>query len=79
MPCIDSDQISAVEKSVWGFGQKWWHWARFKRDDYLGEGDLKHAVFDKINELTGEKVDGRVEAVIHLRYLGIYFSPVNFY
>jgi len=79
MPCIDLDQIKAVEKSVWGFGQKWWHWARFKRTDYLGEGDLKRAVFDKIEELTGEKVDGRVEAVIHLRYLGIYFSPVNFY
>lgn len=79
MPCIDLDKILAVEKSVWGFGRKWWHWARFKRSDYLGEGDLKHAVFDKVKELTGETVEGSVKAVIHLRYLGIYFSPVNFY
>ncbi len=79
MPCIDLDEIKELEKNVWGFGSRWWHWARFRRQDYLGQGDLKLAVFDKIQELTGEKVSGRVEALIHLRYLGLYFSPVNFY
>lgn len=79
MPCLDLDEIPQLEKSVWGFGSSWWHWARFKRNDYLGDGDLKQAVFDKVCELTGEKISGRVEAVVHLRYLGIYFSPVNFY
>ena len=79
MPCIDLDHFRDLESSVWGLGQKWWHWARFKRSDYLGHGDLKQAVLDKVFELTGEKMAGRVEAVIHLRYLGVYFSPVNFY
>ncbi len=79
MPCLDLDHIDDVEKSVWGFGKKWWHWARFKRSDYVGKGDLKQAVLDKVFELTKERLTGRVEAVIHLRYLGLYFSPVNFY
>ncbi len=79
MPCIDLDELKALEQSVWGFGTKWWHWARFRRQDYLGDGDLKLAVLNKIQELTGENLAGRVKALIHLRYLGVYFSPVNFY
>ncbi len=62
-----------------GLGEKWWHWARFRRQDYLGQGDLKAAVQDKVHELTGERIEGKVLAVVHLRYLGLYFSPVNFY
>lgn len=79
MPCLDLDELDSVFTKVWGIGQRWWHWARFRRADYLGEGDLKQAVFDKVEELTGERLQGKVVAVIHLRYLGIYFSPVNFY
>ncbi|TOL25460.1 chromosome partitioning protein ParA [Vibrio parahaemolyticus] len=79
MPAIDLDEIGVLEKKVWGFGTRWWHWARFKRDDYLGEGSLKKAVQDKVAELTGVRCSGKVLAVCHLRYLGLYFSPVNFY
>lgn len=79
IPCLDLDHLPQVFNQVWGMGEKWWHWARFHRDDYLGTGDLKLAVQDKVFELTGERLNGRVEAVIHLRYMGIYFSPVNFY
>lgn len=79
MPCIDLDEIEMLQDKVWAFGTRWWHWARFRREDYLGRGDLKQAAFDKVFELTGERIEGRVEAVVHLRYLGIYFSPVNFY
>jgi DUF1365 family protein len=79
MPCLDLDEIEALQSKVWGFGQKWWHWARFKREDYLGSGDLKQAVLDKVHQMSGQTVEGSVKAVIHLRYFGIYFSPVNFY
>ncbi|MGL6257946.1 DUF1365 domain-containing protein [Vibrio sp. WXL210] len=79
MPCIDLDEIEQLQSKVFGFGQRWWHWARFKRDDYLGQGPLKIAVQDKVFELTGVRLSGRVEAVVHLRYLGLFFSPVNFY
>ena len=79
MPCIDLDELDQLYADVWGMGEHWWHWARFRREDYLGEGSLKQAVLDKVFELTEERFSGRVEAVIHLRYFGIYFSPVNFY
>ncbi|KOO05391.1 DUF1365 domain-containing protein [Vibrio nereis] len=79
MPCIDLDELEQLQSNLWCFGTRWWHWARFKRADYLGEGDLKQAVLDKVCDLTGERITGTVKAVIHLRYLGIYFSPVNFY
>ncbi len=79
MPCIDLDDWTALSEKVWGLGDKWWHWARFRREDYLGQGELKLAVQDKVFELTGNRIEGKVLAVIHLRYLGIYFSPVNFY
>jgi DUF1365 family protein len=79
MPCIDLDELDALTSSVVAFGQRWWHWARFKRGDYLGQGCLKKAVQEKVFELSGERITGRVEAVIHLRYFGLYFSPVNFY
>ncbi len=79
MPAIDVDEIDELESKVWGFGTRWWHWARFKRSDYVGQGSLKTAVRDKLTALTGTKCDGKVIAVCHLRYLGFYFSPVNFY
>lgn len=79
MPCLDLDEIPVLTSKVWGLGERWWHWARFKRSDYLGEGNLKQAVQDKVFELTGERFQGKVLAVCHLRYLGLYFSPVNFY
>ncbi|CAM3614663.1 DUF1365 domain-containing protein [Vibrio aquimaris] len=79
MPCLDLDELEGLKTKIWGFGDQWWHWARFKRSDYLGTGDLKHSVLNKVVELGGEHLNGSVKAVIHLRYFGIYFSPVNFY
>ncbi|CAM2885818.1 DUF1365 domain-containing protein [Vibrio rarus] len=79
MPCIDLDEMETLQQTVWGFGQRWWHWARFRRADYVGEGCLKSAVQRKVLQLTGESYSGKVLAVVHLRYLGLYFSPVNFY
>ncbi|MZI95101.1 DUF1365 family protein [Vibrio sp. CAIM 722] len=79
MPCIDLDEWPDLQSRVWGLGERWWHWARLKRSDYVGNGDLKQAVLDKVYQLTGERFSGRVSAVLHLRYLGLYFSPVNFY
>jgi len=40
---------------------------------------LKAAVVDKVESLTGERVDGRVMLLCQLRYAGLYFSPLNLY
>lgn len=79
MPCIDLDEWPMLMGSTCLLGERWWNWARFKRQDYVGQGDLKAAVQQKVAELTGERLTGRVMALIHLRYFGLYFSPVNFY
>ena len=79
MPAIDLDELETLEKTVWGFGQSWWHWARFKNSDYMSGENIKLAVQEKVAELTGMQCRGRVLAVCHLRYFGLYFSPVNFY
>jgi DUF1365 family protein len=96
MWALDLDKLSQLEQSVTGFGFSRWHWARFKRSDYCGEGDLKTALIDKVVELASAQSSssicsepmtklalqlhqGKVVALVHLRYLGLYFSPVNFY
>lgn len=96
MLALDLDELENLEQSVTGFGFSWWHWARFHRRDYCGEGPLKRAVIDKVIELAesaSKEADeffltdhiresllcGRVIALVHLRYFGVYFSPVNFY
>ncbi|UAB69296.1 DUF1365 domain-containing protein [Vibrio sp. SCSIO 43132] len=79
MPCLDLDEVEHLKEKLIGFGDKRWHWARFRREDYVGSGDLKEAVQQKVRDLTGVKLKGKVKAVCHLRYFGIYFSPVNFY
>jgi DUF1365 family protein len=82
MPLINLDELEQLAEQVFWFGFRPWHWARFRRRDYLGEGNLKQAVIKMVNQLTGENLEAtesRVMALLNLRYLGIYFSPVNFY
>lgn len=55
--------------------------SRFIRADYLGDParPLAEAVRQRMAQLTGKPVAGRVCGLLHLRTLGLYFSPVNFY
>lgn len=79
MVCVDLDELPELFNKSIGFGPQWWQPLRFKRSDYLGEGDLKKAIAKKIKQLTGETISGRVMLLCQLRYFGLYFSPVNFY
>lgn len=58
-----------------------WAVNRFCRRDYLGDSSLSlaEAVRQRMQELTGSKVSGKVFGLLNLRTLGLYFSPVNFY
>ncbi|MDC0609507.1 DUF1365 family protein [Vibrio sp.] len=84
MPCINLDDVDALSKRVFLFGQRAWNWARFKKSDYFHchASTLKGAVINKVNELSGQSLSQEsttVMALINLRYAGFYFSPVNFY
>lgn len=62
--------------STRGFAPLW-----FRRADYLrgSVGDLATCVRQKLTELTGQTVSGRVFFLGNLRTWGLYFSPINCY
>ncbi|UTV30069.1 DUF1365 domain-containing protein [Photobacterium atrarenae] len=91
MPWIDLDELDVLQQQVTGFGTGLLNVARFRGADYLrdhhlrdhhekpGLGTLKQQVIDKVFELTGERMQGRVMLLCQLRYAGLYFSPLNLY
>lgn len=80
MVYLDVDEIDALCDRVTGFGRSWFHFARFHRQDYIGGAEnINLAVENKIFELTGERISGKVCMLCHLRYGGLYFSPLNMY
>lgn len=58
-----------------------WRWVRFKRDDYLCPHSLplKEAVLNTVEEQTGQRPEGEVYLLTHLRYGGICFNPISLY
>ncbi|WP_199451052.1 DUF1365 domain-containing protein, partial [Vibrio harveyi] len=80
MPFIDLDELDQLCDEVKGFGFGRWNPARFSFADYLSGSTLvKQAVQEKVTELTGEVIEGRVFMLCQLRYFGLYFSPLNLY
>ena len=78
------DEIPQLLQRFWQLGSRVWHWARFRRADYIGDRSesLAVAVQNKISELSGiapEKLEGDLFLLTHLRYFGFYFSPLNLY
>ena len=83
MPFIDLDEIKTLSQSVRWFGTGRFQLARFRKEDYFrghdSETSLKDAAVEKLFELVGETVNGRVMVLCQLRYAGVYFSPINIY
>ena len=80
---LRADELPQLMGRHWQLGTEWYRWARFKRADYLGGAeDLGSSVKAKIAELAGpaaKDIEGDVFCLVHLRYLGFYFSPLNVY
>ena len=55
--------------------------AWFRRADYLGDPavPLAQAVRDTVAQRAGERPEGPVRMLTHLRYFGHCFNPVSFY
>lgn len=84
MVLLKLDEIPTLASRFWQFGFSAFNWARFRRNDYLGDknSDLQEAVIAKIAQLSGQPVEelqGDVFLLCQLRYLGFYFSPLNIY
>lgn len=78
---LDLSEIDSVCSAVSGISKSRFAPVRFKREDYLGDPSkpLLQSVLEKMTELHGSPLTGRVFLLGQMRMFGLYFSPVNFY
>lgn len=84
MLLLKTDEIPTLLHKFWQLSKSPFSWARFKRSDYIGKPSqsIAESVRSKIAELSSrtlEDVQGDVFMLCHLRYFGLYFSPLNLY
>ncbi|GGA68527.1 DUF1365 domain-containing protein [Neiella marina] len=80
MPAIDLDELPQLDQQLRWFSFNRFNWAQFRRSDYFPNKPTltaKQAAIETLFELTGYRCDGRIEMIGQLRYLGLYFSPIN--
>jgi DUF1365 family protein len=78
---LDLDELPQAFDPFWLWSARRAAPAWFRRADYHGAPDtpLDEAVRDTVHARTGERPNGPVRLLTHLRYLGIGFNPVSFY
>lgn len=80
---LKAEEIADLTQRFWQLGFQWYRWARFRREDYIGStGEIAASVQSRMAELAGkpiEQLKGDVFCLVHLRYFGFYFSPLNVY
>ena len=81
---IKAREITDLLSRFWQLGSSAMSLARFHRRDYIGPADrsIEQCVIEKIAELgkfSGSDLHGEVFMLVHLRYFGFYFSPLNVY
>ena len=66
-------------RALWSVGRPNLAW--FRRRDYLGDPSLPldTAVRDLVQERVGNRPEGPIRMLTHLRYFGHNFNPVTFY
>ncbi|MCK7593854.1 DUF1365 domain-containing protein [Pseudomarimonas salicorniae] len=78
---LDLDELPGLFAGRWLWSINRRNLAEFRRSDYLGDADrpLKACVLDTVAAATGQRPDGPVRLLTHLRYFGHCFNPVSFY
>jgi DUF1365 family protein len=78
---LNLDRVDQIEDLGRWFSTTRFALSRFNRSDYLGNHaePIHISVKKRMEELTGSPVQGEIHALMNLRTLGLYFSPVNFY
>ncbi len=81
MVYLDLDELDAVFGDGWLWSATRPAPVRFRRRDYLGDPDrpLAACVRDRVATTTGERPEGPIRVLTHLRYLGYQINPVTFY
>lgn len=78
---LDLDELPTLFQHRWLWSIERRNIASFRRADYLGDPavPLKQAVLDRVEATTGERPNGPVRLLTHLRYFGYCLNPVSFY
>lgn len=78
---LDLDEIDQAFAGRWLWSHNRRNLAEFRRSDYMGPSEvpLAEAVRDRVEACTGQRPDGPIRLLTHLRYFGYVFNPVSFY
>ena len=78
---LDLDEIDRVFEGrwLWSIGRR--NLAEFRRGDFLGPPGLPlaEAVRRRVEAAMGQRPQGPIRLLAHLRYAGVIFNPVSFY
>ncbi len=78
---LDLDELPTLFQRFWLWSLERRNVATFRRRDHLRPQtlDLKTAVYDLIEEHSGQRPQGPVRLLTNLAYFGLRFNPVSFY
>ncbi len=79
--CLDLDELERVFAGRWLWSRDRRNVAEFRRSDYLQPETLPlaEAARSLVERHTGQRPQGPVRLLTHLRYAGYVFNPVSFY
>ncbi|MDP5032436.1 MAG: DUF1365 domain-containing protein [Paraglaciecola sp.] len=78
---LDLTKLEETVSALSWFSTKKFAPIQFRRSDFLGDPErlLQDCVIEKMSELAGKPLAGKVYLLSPMRTFGLYFSPVNFY
>lgn len=81
MVYVDLGELDRLFRGRWLWSARRPALAWLRRGDYLGDPHvpLEQAVRDRVEHETGERPNGPIRMLTHLRYFGLCFNPVTFY
>ena len=80
MMLLDLDELPNLFDRYLLWSARGFNLAWFRRSDHLaGRASLKETILDQVETETGERPQGRVCLLTHLRYFGYAFNPASFY
>lgn len=81
MMYVDLDELPTVFKNRWFWSVDRTNLASLKRRDHVGDRSIPLDEFIRqlVEARTGQRPDGPIRLLTHLRYFGYVFNPVSFY